>query len=72
MVQIILSYINYFLVFLLLLYIPHGSDNTQWLRQRKGKELDLYIPHGSDNTVKDIAELYKTDDFISHMVQIIL
>ena len=49
MVQIILV-LPGIAVVLLLIYIPHGSDNTRIFVIVSYDIVNLYIPHGSDNT----------------------
>ena len=34
----------------LLIYIPHGSDETFYLSALQKRDLSIYIPHGSDET----------------------
>ncbi len=51
------------------LYIPHGSDETDYCPRAPFIRCILYIPHGSDETVATQEVDLTPYHFISHMVQ---
>jgi len=53
----------------ILLYIPHGSDESETLVTVVFYIKSLYIPHGSDESVSGSATPDEIFIFISHMVQ---
>ena len=53
----------------LVLYIPHGSDESHFCVQEFLLILALYIPHGSDERRKRWIPMWCVCCFISHMVQ---
>ena len=51
------------------IYIPHGSDETNWAEHSDWWFRDIYIPHGSDETSSSFLSFMVSSIFISHMVQ---
>ena len=51
------------------LYIPHGSDESKLVEERRHEACFLYIPHGSDESRRGGDTKNKNATFISHMVQ---